>query len=98
MEKNITAGIVVVGLGYQVLGDWLLHHPRDYPKTLAKTEVVIKEQATNWNSHKIKLEIVWSPEGKVTGRTAEKHTWHARSSREECFKVLEEIVKKAYNT
>ncbi len=96
--KNMVAVGVGVSLSYQVLGDWLLHHPRDYSKTLAKMEVVICEQATNWNSHKIKLEIVWSPEGKVTGRTAESHTWHAKSSRDECFKVLEEIVKKAYKT
>lgn len=90
------AGYKAIGGGYRAIEDWLSHHPSEVPKTLAGVEVIIKEEATKWNAHKIKLTITWSPENKVTGRWAEKDTWHAKTSREKCFKVLEDIVKKAY--
>ena len=54
MSANLKAGAVVVGavvavggLTYQTIGDWLSHHPRDYPKTLAKIEVEMKKKAYN---------------------------------------------------
>jgi hypothetical protein len=95
----VGAGVAVItlgSLGYYTLKDWLTHHSGDYAKTLAGIEVTVREQATNWNAHKIRITITWSPEDKVTGQSAEKHTWHARSSRENCFKELEQIVSKAY--
>lgn len=99
-SATVAVGTVVVGggvyLGYQTIGDWLSHHPRQYAKVLSHVEVVIKEQATNWNAHKIKLTITWSPDDKVTGKSAEHHTWHASSSRNACFDELAKKVELAY--
>jgi hypothetical protein len=88
--------VAVVGAAYDYLRDSITHHPGEYTKTLAGIDVVIKEQATNWNAHKIKLTIIWSPENKANGISAEKHTWHASSSRKHCLKALEEKITNIY--
>lgn len=93
---TVTVGVAVLGVAYDYMRDWLGHHPGDYPKTFGNVEVIIREQATNWNAHKIKLTILWSPENKANGFSAEKHTWHASSSRNECLKELEKKVHGVY--
>lgn len=87
---------VVAYAGYKAMGDWLSHHPGDWSKEFGGVPVVIREQATNWNAHKIRLTIVWSPDDKVTGASAEHHTWHARNSRDACLKDLERVIRGVY--
>ena len=77
-------------------GNCVTHYPDDNPIELAGRTVVIREQATNWTAHKIKLTIVWSPDNKVTGQSAERHEWSATSAHDECLKVLTKIVREAY--
>ncbi len=79
-----------------VIKNWLAHHPEDHPTTLAGVELVIREQATNWNAHKIKLTIIWSPENKLDGHSAEKHTWSASNSRTQCENELSQLVLATY--
>ncbi len=89
-------GIAGAVWAYNSISDWLGHHPGDRVRTLAGIDVIVREQALNWNAHKLRLTIIWSPEGRVNDGFAEKHTWHARSSRKECLRELETVVAEAY--
>lgn len=68
-------------LGKQIGGQW----------------VTVKEKVTNWNAHRIKVEITQSPYDKVTGIFIEQHTWSAESSRKACYEALQAIVQTTYS-
>lgn len=99
MRVGATMAAVVTAAaaaGYYALHDRATFYPGEWPRKFGDLMVIVKEEATNWTAHSIKLTVTWSPEDKVTGKLVEKHNWSTQSSREAGLKELEIFVKNTY--
>lgn len=93
-SSDLTSKAAVVS---SLLGDWCSKTPSDYPKTLASIDLILTEQAINWNSHKIQITVKWSPSDRATGISVKKHKSSAHRARESCLKKLEKKINHIYH-
>ena len=96
----MTLSAEILKLGERAVREWVGHHPHDTQVTLKGVDLIVREIASTklpFGQDRLSIEVVVSPENKLTGVKIEAKADHCKQAREECYRKLTDIIAKTYH-